>query len=140
MPVKEYALALTAGWRTCLACWKPRPLAEPVCSPHLENLSFPVRSCLCVQYGFLRLEYAISRGGHLREWVKLNLLIALTLGVPAFLILPQACILASLFSVFAISMEQALLATLHAVLYGLGCIGLLTASGMILRAVLKHRK
>jgi len=68
--------------------WNPTPIPRPVVAPDLTNLPFLIKSAEVLRYQIHKLEYSISSGGGLRAWFKLNLLVALLLAIPAFLLFP----------------------------------------------------
>ncbi|MBA4419382.1 MAG: hypothetical protein C0392_15980 [Syntrophus sp. (in: bacteria)] len=70
------------------SAWKPEPLAEPIVPSDLEDLPFLERSTEVIKFQLLRLEYALSAGGGLRTWFKLNLVLCLILAAPALLVVP----------------------------------------------------
>ena len=68
--------------------WGPTPVCKPVISSDLEQLSWPERSVAVVSYALLSLEYWLSRGGLIREWVRLNLRLAVVFIIAALLVIP----------------------------------------------------
>ena len=83
-----------------LAAWTPTPIPMPQIDPHLDELTALQRIAEVCRYGCLRLEYAVSSGGTLRAWVRVNLLVLLTGIVPALLVVPLLTLLASEFTSF----------------------------------------
>ena len=71
-----------------LIAWSPAPLPEPVVDADLAELPVVERVAETLRYSALRLEYAISRDGFLREWTKLVLRIAVVVAVPCVLLVP----------------------------------------------------
>jgi len=65
------------------AAWQPQPLVRPIVDPDLTSLSPIERSAEVLRYQLLKVEYALSAGGSLREWLKLNLRIAVVLAILA---------------------------------------------------------
>lgn len=70
------------------ATWRQVPLAAPEIDPQLENLSAVERIAEVLRYKLLHLEFAISGGGGIRAWLRLNLLIAAVLAIPAVVVVP----------------------------------------------------
>ncbi len=68
--------------------WHPAPVSKPKTTPDLERLSWPERSAEVLCHALLSLEHWLSRGGWLREWIRLNLWIAVVLIVMALLVVP----------------------------------------------------
>jgi len=70
------------------SAWRPEPLTEPIVPGDLPDLPFLERSTEVIKFQLLRLEYALSAGGGLRAWFKLNLVLCLILAAPALLVVP----------------------------------------------------
>jgi hypothetical protein len=68
--------------------WQVQPLVKPEPDPLLEDMTAIERSAETLRYSLLRAEFFISPQGHLREWLRLNLFIALILGSTSVLIVP----------------------------------------------------
>ncbi len=79
--IKSSALA-------CVSCWKPLPVARPIPLIDLQSYSFLKRSAFYLHYKIRCLEFSLSSGGSLREWLKLNLLLSLIIGMPAVILIP----------------------------------------------------
>lgn len=71
-----------------LSAWRPVPLEPPQVDPDLEHLSGLERITEVLRFQFLRVEAAVSPMGGLRAWLKLNLLVAAVLGIPALIVVP----------------------------------------------------
>ena len=83
------ARGLPTRIRSSLAsAWRPAPLQSPRVDPELARLGFVPRSAEVMRFQVLRLEHALSPGGGLRCWLKLNALLALGLAIPALLLVP----------------------------------------------------
>lgn len=70
------------------SAWRPMPVSAPMVDPDLSRMGFVPRSAEVMRFQVLRLEHALSPGGGLRCWLKLNALLALGLGIPALLLVP----------------------------------------------------
>lgn len=81
--------------------WRPAPVAPPTLDSHLETLSSVERVAEVLRYSALSVESEISPQGGLRAWLKLNLLVALILAIPAVLVVPVITYLLSGFSTWA---------------------------------------
>jgi hypothetical protein len=68
--------------------WNPKPVPKPVIPTDLEQLSWPERSAEVVCHALLSVEHWLSGGGWLREWIRLNLWIAVVLIAAALLVIP----------------------------------------------------
>ena len=71
-----------------LRIWNPKPVPKPSITPDLERLGWPERCAEVVCHALLGVEHWLSRGGWLREWIRLNLWIAVVLIVVALLVVP----------------------------------------------------
>lgn len=83
-----------------IAAWTPTPIPMPQIDPQLDELTMLQLIAEVCRYLCLRLEYAVSSGGTLRAWVRVNLLVLLTGIVPALLVVPLLTLLASEFTSF----------------------------------------
>ena len=72
--------------------WHPAPVPKPKITPDLERLCWPERSAEVVCHALLSLEHWLSRGGWLREWIRLNLWIAVVLIVISLLVVPPVTV------------------------------------------------
>ena len=68
--------------------WQPTRLPKPEVDPRLTQLPALERCAEVVRYELSQLEYAISPGGELRGWLRLNCLLALFMGIPALFFVP----------------------------------------------------
>jgi hypothetical protein len=68
--------------------WNPLPITPPVIDPDLGELNPLVRAAEVLCYSARRLEHWLSPNGSLREWVRLNLLVAAIIAVIGFLVVP----------------------------------------------------
>lgn len=68
--------------------WQPRELAPPAVDPDLDRLTAIELSAEVLRHSILSLEYWLSPGGRLREWIRFNLRIATIIAVPALLVVP----------------------------------------------------
>lgn len=90
-----------------LAAWTPTPIPKPHIDPHLDELPSLQRIAEVCRYLCLRLEYAVSSGGTLRAWVRVNLMLLLTGIVPALLVVPLLTLLANELTLFTGYLLQA---------------------------------
>src|SRR5436190_200688 len=68
--------------------WDPTPLPPPQVDPGLAHFTALERSAEVFRYGLNRLEYWISPKGWLRQWLLLNIRMALLLAIPSVLVVP----------------------------------------------------
>ena len=65
-----------------------RPLEPPALDARFSRLAALERASEVLRWHARRAEYWISPGGHLRAWLRLNICLALWLGIPAVLLTP----------------------------------------------------
>ncbi len=70
------------------SAWQPIPVPKPKVDSGLPQLPAIQRSAEVFRYKLLQLEYGISPEGGLRGWLRLNVLLALLIGIPALLLVP----------------------------------------------------
>jgi len=105
-------------------------IEKPAVDSHLESLPWYDRVAETMRYILLKLEYGLSPKGHLRWWMKINLLLFLLMSLPALLFIPLLLIVAGAFVSIA-SMTLTILMTLLKIM---GVIAVLTAMlGIFLR-------
>lgn len=68
--------------------WKPVEVSKPAVDPELHTLTDVQRSAEVFRYSVLTTEYWLSPKGKLREWLRLNLLVSVVVGIPGLLIVP----------------------------------------------------
>lgn len=97
--------------------WRPVPVPVPAVDPELARLGFVPRSAEVIRYQVMRAEHALSPGGGLRCWLKLNVLLALGLAIPAILLVPPMTAVLVAFSAWAGYLAAATLSLLLALIY-----------------------
>lgn len=98
------------------ATLRPVPIPEPVLDPHLNEMTTLGRIAEISRYQLQQLEYALSSGGHLRGFIRLNLMIGVVLLVPTLVVVPALTILFGSFVTMTAFLMQAAINLLHAVL------------------------
>ena len=76
------------GWRIARRVWDPAPVPKPTIDPYLDHLSWPERCAEVLRHGLLSVEYWLSQGGWLREWIRLNLWVGVVLLAAAIMVVP----------------------------------------------------
>ena len=87
-PTKTRLSILSTIARILERSWRPESILLPTIDPYLTQLSFIERSAEVLRFQLLRLEYALSPEGWLREYLKLNLRIAACVAIPASILGP----------------------------------------------------
>jgi len=82
----------------------------------LSDLPWPQRIAEVLRYGLLAFEYSLSPGGGLRAWLKLNMAVAVFLGIPALLVVPVITVLVTAVSTWTALLLQIVLNLLYAAL------------------------
>ena len=75
-------------WIRIKQSWKPAPIDPPTVDPDLQHLHPLTRSAESIRYSILRIEWWISKGGVVREWLRHNTHLAAWLIIPAVLVVP----------------------------------------------------
>jgi hypothetical protein len=119
-----------------IAAWAPTPILKPQIDPCLDELTALERIAEVCRYTCLRLEYAVSSGGTLRAWVRVNLMVLLTGIVPALLLVPLLTLLASEFTSLTGYLLQASRNLLDAVVTLIEAAAALAGLFLLLRMVL----
>jgi len=71
-----------------LALWNPKPLGIPEINQNAFEQQPVIRAAEVIRYSLHRFEYWVSPSGILREWLRLNLLVALFVGFTGILLAP----------------------------------------------------
>ena len=71
-----------------LADWKFKPVRKPTVDQRFEKLDALSQSAECIRYTVLSVEHWISPDGHIREWLRRNLLLGAWLIIPAVFVMP----------------------------------------------------
>ena len=73
---------------TFLQHWRPKPLPSPEVDHELAHLTGIERAAEVCRFILNKLEYALSPLGHLREFIKLNIRLAIAIAIPVFMVAP----------------------------------------------------
>lgn len=68
--------------------WQPKPVSIPLVDRELPKLTAVERSAEVLRYMWHRFEFWISPKGNLREFIRLNVRLALLLAIPALTVAP----------------------------------------------------
>lgn len=119
--------------------WRPVPPAPPYLDPNLTELPAITRIAESLRYSILDLEQAISPNGSLRAWVQLNVLVALVLAVPAFLVVPIVTLILSGFVTWSDFIARIAVNLLTAAAAIFGAVLVLVLTGRVIEAERKRR-
>lgn len=115
--------------------WQPSVVPLPVVDPNLAELPTLERVTEVCRYQLLQLEYSLSRGGGIREWLRLNLLVAALLIIPALLVVPVVTWLLGSFVTMTAFLYQAAQNLLWTVLTIIATISVALVFVYVLRAL-----
>jgi hypothetical protein len=122
--------------RALILAWRPTPVAPPTLDSHLETLSGIERVAEVLRFSVLSVENAISPQGGVRAWLKLNLLVALVLAIPAVLVVPVITYLLSGFATWAQFLATIANNLLHVAVSMVGMVLVVVIGGRIVMAQL----
>ena len=86
--------------KTVTQHWRPKPLPVPVVDVELPHLTAIERSAEVCRFILNKLEFALSPLGHLREFFKLNIRLALCIAIPVLLVAPLVTMAITQFKVW----------------------------------------
>lgn len=78
--------------------WQPVPIDVPVIDHGLNDMTMLERVTEITRFQLHQFEYAVSPGGGLRAWLRMNMLLAMVLIIPALLVVPVVTSLAGQFA------------------------------------------
>lgn len=119
--------------------WKPEPLPSPLVDLDLPDLSGVERSAEVIRFTCSQLEYWLSPLGRLREFVKLNLTLALSIAIPVFMVAPLVTLALDRFSAWVTTLTQTMSSFVLFPLSVLLCILLVCGMIYIGRSILEMR-
>jgi len=115
--------------------WHPAPVPEPRIDPLLTRRSAIERSTEVLTYWCFRLEWWVSPGGTLREWLRLNFYAALFIAIPTFLIVPLVTILLTQFVTWTALLAAIVRNLIIAQCLGVAAIAVLFGLVLLIRAL-----
>ncbi len=118
---------------TIWATLRAVPIPEPVLDPHLNEMTALGRTADIFLYSLFRLEFALSSGGHLRGFIRLNMMVGVLLLVPVVLVMPWLTALFASFASLTAFLMQAAMNLLYAVLSILAAVASIVAFGSALK-------
>ena len=85
------------------------------------------------RYQFLQLEYALSRGGGVRVWLRVNVLLPMALLIPAMVVVPVLTWLAGSFATLTAYLLQASVNLFYTVVTSIGTAAAVLTFGYLLK-------
>ena len=119
--------------------WQPKPVERPQIDRSLVSLPPIQRSAEVLRYSLLKAEHWLSPNGRLRAWMKLNILAALFIGIPALIVVPILTYLLGQFVTWMLFLAQAARNLLFFTGYLLLTAALVSAALMFVRAFVRKR-
>lgn len=126
--------------KALLAAWRPSPVSEPSLDPNTSGLPAIERVAEILRYNVLAAEHAISPNGGLRAWLKLNVLAAAVIFIPAMILVPAVTYLLSGFADWAHFLSKIAIGLLITALALVGGILTLVVGGRVVLFLLKTGK
>ena len=113
---------------------KPEPIEKPKVNRSLLRMNPLERAAEVLRYSALKTEHWLSPNGRLREWMRLNILAALFIGIPALIIVPIFTFLLGQFATWMLFLAQAAKCFVIIVGYLLLAVATISAAVMILNS------
>ena len=115
--------------------WQPKELIEPEVDPDLHRLTGVERSAEVIRYCLVSLEHWLASSGWLREWIRLNLRIALFVAAPSLLVIPLITLALGQLNSWSTIIAQASTNMLYFPLTALLFVGLIAVLVMLTNAL-----
>ena len=109
------------------------PISAPVIDSGLTNLPLLERIIEVCRYTLLQLEYALSRGGGVRAWLRVNVLLTMALLIPAMFVIPMLTWLAGSFATLTAYLLQASVNLFFTVVGLIATVAAVLAFGYVLK-------
>jgi hypothetical protein len=113
--------------------WQPVSISAPTIDRGLNEMMVLERVTEIFRYQLLQTEYMVSPGGGLRAWLRVNMLLALLLLIPAMFVVPVVTSLAGQFATLTAYLYQASVNLFYTVLTLIGTVASVLAFISILK-------
>ena len=120
--------------------WQPKTIERPKIDRSFLKMPAIERSAEVLRHSFLKAEHWLSPNGRLREWVRLNILAALFIGVPALIVVPIVTYLLGQFVTWALFLAQAAKNLVLFIAYALASVAMISAAVMFVRWRMRKRQ
>lgn len=117
---------------------KPEPIAKPSVNRSFLKMGPLERAAEVLRYTALKTEHWLSPNGRLREWMRLNILAAFLIGIPALVIVPILTFLLGQFATWMLFLAQA--AKCFVIIVGYVLLAIATISAAVLLLNSKSRR
>ena len=119
--------------------WQPKAIERP--RIHRAFLTLPAieRSAAVLMHSLLKAEHWLSPNGRLRQWVRLNILAALFIGVPALIVVPIVTYLLGQFATWTLCLAQAAKNLVLFIAYALASVAMISGAVMFVRSRMRKR-
>jgi hypothetical protein len=102
--------------------WQPVSISAPTIDRGLNEMMVLERVTEIFRYQLLQTEYMVSPGGGLRAWLRMNMLVAMVLIIPATLVVPVLTMLAGSFATLTGFLYQASMNLFYTVITLIGTV------------------
>ena len=117
---------------------KPEPITKPSVNRSFVRMRPLERAAEVLRYSALKTEHWLSPNGRLREWMRLNILAAFFIGIPALIIVPILTFLLGQFATWMLFLAQA--AKCFVIIVGYVLLGIATISAAVMVLNSKSRR
>ena len=117
---------------------KPEPITKPSVNRSFVRMRPLERAAEVLRYSALKTEHWLSPNGRLREWMRLNILAAFLIGIPALIIVPILTFLLGQFATWMLFLAQA--AKCFVIIVGYVLLGIATISAAVMVLNSKSRR
>ena len=114
--------------------WRPKAIGAPKLQRSFLKLPPIQRAAEVLRYSLLKAEHWLSPQGRLREWMRLNILAALFIGVPALIIVPILTYLLGEFATWMLFLAEAARNLVLFIGYLLAGVAMISAALMFVRS------
>jgi hypothetical protein len=135
--VQELAAMLNETSKPVL--WKPKAIERPMIERSFLKLPAIERSAEVLRHSLLKAEHWLSPNGCLREWCRLNILVALLIGMPALFVVPILTYLLGQFATWMLFLAQAARNLIIFIGYMLAVVAMISAAVMFVRSRTRKR-
>ena len=115
-----------------------KPIEKPSVNRSFLRMNALERAAEVWRYSALKTEHWLSPNGRLREWMRLNILAALFIGIPALIIVPILTFLLGQFATWMLFLAQAAKCFVIIVGYVLLAVATISAAVMLLNSKSRH--
>ena len=120
--------------------WQPKPIERPRIDRSFLKLTPIERSAEVLRYSLLKAEHWLSPNGRLREWLRLNILAALIIGIPALIVVPIVTYLLGQFATWTVFLVKVARNLVLFIAYALASVAMISGAVMFGRSRMRKRQ